>query len=81
MSRRVVADSYALFAGAAVERRTASNARRDSVHRMEFVLAVILIAGFVSVAGSLRVIRESSERTAAATEALLELERSRSSSG
>ncbi|WP_419817242.1 hypothetical protein [Glaciibacter flavus] len=47
---------------------------------MEFLLVgalVILLLGLISVTGSLRVIRDASERTAAATEALLELERAK----
>ena len=40
------------------------------------VLVIVLLA-LISVTGSLRVIRDSSERTAAAAEALLELERAR----
>ena len=49
---------------------------------MEFLLAGVLLVfvlGMISMTGSLRVIREASERTAAATEALLELERRPSS--
>ena len=49
---------------------------------MDLLLAgvlVIVLLGLISVTGSLRVIRDSSERTAAATEALLELERAKQS--
>jgi hypothetical protein len=42
-------------------------------------LLVVFVLGTISVTGALRVIRDASERTAAATEALLELERSRQS--
>ncbi|MCD2442835.1 hypothetical protein LQ757_11180 [Agromyces sp. SYSU K20354] len=49
---------------------------------MEFLLMgmiVVLVLAAISVTGSLRVIRDASERTAAAAEALLELERSKQS--
>ncbi|MFF2371550.1 hypothetical protein [Agromyces sp. NPDC058110] len=49
---------------------------------MDFLLMgviVVLVLAAISVTGSLRAMRESSERTADATEELLELERSRHS--
>ena len=61
-------------------RRSAGYPTSDSVQHMEFLLVgalVILLLGLISVTGSLRVIRDASERTAAATEALLELERAK----
>jgi hypothetical protein len=47
---------------------------------MDLLLAgvlVIFLLGLISVTGSLRVIRDASERTAEATEALVHLERAK----
>ena len=40
-------------------------------------LVVVIVLASISITGALRTIRDNSERTAVATEALLELERSR----
>jgi hypothetical protein len=50
---------------------------------MEFLivgLIVVFVLATISITGALRTIRDAAERTAAATEALLELERSREAS-